>query len=245
MHFSIVIPTYNSSSTITELVEEIFHTIKGHSFQIVLVNDGSSDDTHAHCTGLADLHPETVLYIPLEKNSGQDNAILTGLRHARGDYVIIMDDDFQNPPSEIPVILRAAAENQHDLIYCSYSKKHQHWFRQTGSALASLCATLLLNKPASLYMSSFKCLTRSLVNKICADPGPLPCIDGLALRYANNIGSINCRHAPSRIPRSRYTPRKLIVAWLSLLSANQHLQMMLHPLILRVCSFSAWKEGRT
>ena len=94
--------------------------------------------------------------------------------------------------------------------------KHHHWLRNLGSRLNDRVATFMLDKPRNLYLSSFKCLSRFLVDQILRYRGPYPYLDGLALRCTRNIGTIEVRHAPRREGRSNYTPRKLLRLWLNM-----------------------------
>jgi undecaprenyl-phosphate 4-deoxy-4-formamido-L-arabinose transferase len=94
--------------------------------------------------------------------------------------------------------------------------KHHHWLRNLGSRLNDRVANFMLDKPRTLYLSSFKCLSRFLVDQILRYRGPYPYLDGLALRCTRNIGTIEVRHAPRREGRSNYTPRKLLRLWLNM-----------------------------
>jgi len=213
---SIVIPVYNGSRTIGPLVERLVGALTGRALQIVVVDDGSLDDSDIACRALAVRHPGTVTYVRLAKNFGEHNAVMAGLRHARGDYVVIMDDDFQNPPEEVGPLIDHACRHDYDVVYTRYARKQHHWLRNLGSALNNLMATVMLGKPRDLYLSSFKCLSRFAVGEILKYRGPYPYIDGLALRCTRHIGTISVRHEPRREGRSNYTLIKLLRLWLNM-----------------------------
>ncbi len=163
MFVSIVIPVYNGARTIGPLVRHLLDVLHQYTLQIVLVNDDSPDNSDAVCRALYEEHPESVTYLKLAKNFGEHNAVMAGLRHTRGDYVVIMDDDFQNPPDEVARLIDCAAHGDHDVVYTWYRRKHHHWFRNLGSRLNNFVASWMLDKPRDLYLSSFKCLSRFAV----------------------------------------------------------------------------------
>ena len=162
MMTSIVIPVYNSARTIGSLVDRLLAVLTVDALQIVLVNDGSVDDSDTACRAVSARYPGTVTYVWLSRNFGEHNAVMAGLHHARGDYVVIMDDDCQNPPEEVPRLIDYAAAQGYDIVYTSSVRKHHHWVRNLGSWLNDRVATFMLDKPPDLYLSSFKCLSRFL-----------------------------------------------------------------------------------
>src|SRR5262245_16069202 len=135
MLVSIVIPVYNGAHSIGPLVGRLLDVLHDHELQIVLVNDGSPDNSDEVCRELHAGHPGVVTYVRLAKNFGEHNAVMAGLRHARGDYVVIMDDDFQNPPEEVVRLVEHAARGDYDVVYTYYGRKRHHWFRNLGSRL--------------------------------------------------------------------------------------------------------------
>jgi glycosyltransferase involved in cell wall biosynthesis len=216
MMTSIVIPVYNSARTIGPLVERLIAVLRVDALQIVLVNDGSVDDSDAACRAVSARYPGTVTYVRLSRNFGEHNAVMAGLHHARGDYVVIMDDDCQNPPEEVPRLIDHAASQGYDIVYTYSARKHHHWIRNLGSRLHDRVATFMLEKPPDLYLSSFKCLSRFIVGEILQYRGPYPYVDGLALRCTRNIGTIQVQHEPRREGRSNYTLHKLLRLWLNM-----------------------------
>jgi undecaprenyl-phosphate 4-deoxy-4-formamido-L-arabinose transferase len=216
MMISIVIPVYNGARSIGPLVDRLIDVLNTHTLQIVLVDDGSPDDSDAVCHSIYRRYPETITYVKLARNFGEHNAVMAGLRHARGDYVVIMDDDFQNPPEEVTRLVDFACTYGYDVVYTYYTRKQHHWFRNLGSRLNDRVANFMLNKPRDLYLSSFKCLNRFTVGEILKYQGPFPYLDGLVLRCTRNIGRIEVRHEPRREGHSNYTFRKLVRLWLNM-----------------------------
>lgn len=211
-----MIPVYNGAQTIAGVVAKLLQVLDAAQLQIVLVNDGSADNSHEVCCALAAQSPQLLTYLKLSRNFGEHNAVMAGLHYAKGDYVVIMDDDFQNPPEEVPRLFAYAAARQYDIVYTYYPAKQHHYFRNLGSAFTNWVAVFMLDKPKDLYLSSFKCLSRFAVQEIIKYTGPFPYIDGLALRCTRNIGRLEVAHARREVGRSGYTLRKLVRLWLNM-----------------------------
>ena len=120
-----------------------------------------------------------VRFISLRRNFGEFNAVLCGLNHTRGQYVVIIDDDFQNPPETIQTLVDYARAGHYDVVYSRYAEKQHHWFRNLGSWLVNTLTTYSIGKPRSLYLSSFKLIQREVVDEVIRYKGPYPYIDGL------------------------------------------------------------------
>ena len=178
---SIVIPVYNGAASIGELVQalESLEVPGGH--EIVLVNDCSPDRSLEECRRLQAraLVPMTV--VNLARNFGEHNAVMAGLREARGTHVITMDDDLQNPPSEVLRLLEYAQTSAKDVIYTYYAKKQHSVWRNLGSRFANRVANFVLDKPKDLYLSSFRCVGAFVVDQVTRYEGPFPYVDGLIL----------------------------------------------------------------
>jgi glycosyltransferase involved in cell wall biosynthesis len=222
---SLVVPVYNGSRTIGPLVEQIEMIFATKPFDIILVNDGSEDDSEMICSELAEKFPQTVTFVNLSRNFGEHNAVLAGLSHARGQYVAVLDDDGQNPPEEILRMLEELKRNNYDVVYGRYVEKKHSWFRNAGSWFNDRVATFLLQKPKDLYFSSFKVMNRFLVNEIIKYRGPYPYADGLIYRTTRKIGQILVEHRANLSGASRYTFRKLVRLWL-----NMFLNFSIKPL---------------
>ncbi|MFN3381963.1 MAG: glycosyltransferase, partial [Runella zeae] len=122
MRLSIIIPVYNSEQTIGSLVGHVLQTLGNNDLEIVLVNDGSRDQSERVCIELAQRF-SNVKFIALRRNFGEFNAVMCGLNHAEGDYAVMIDDDFQNPPSEILKLVQTAQEGNFDVVYSYYTQK--------------------------------------------------------------------------------------------------------------------------
>lgn len=214
MRLSIVIPVYNSERTIGPLVEHLQVCLTGQAVEIVLVNDGSKDRSEAICQQLESQYLN-VRFVSLRRNFGEFNAVLCGLNHTTGQYVVIIDDDFQNPPEAISTLVDKAEAGPFDVVYSRYAQKQHHWFRNLGSRLVNTLTTYSLDKPRDLYLSSFKVIRRDVVNEIIRYRGPYPYIDGLIFRVTRNVGSVEVPHNSRADGRSTYTFRKLVSLFLN------------------------------
>lgn len=216
VELSFVVPVYRSKFTLPALVEEIHATFLGTSFEVILVNDGSTDGTEQVVRELAARFPQTVCVVQLARNFGEHNAVLAGLRHTVGDYVAILDDDGQNPPAEVRRMVRHARTHGLDVVYGRPLVVRQPWLRRLASRFHDQVANLVLGKPRRLYLSSFKVLTRFVVDELGRYHGPRPYLDGLILRTTSSIGQIDVLHRQRRDGRSGYTISRLVGLWLDM-----------------------------
>jgi len=214
---SIVIPVFNSERSIGALVTRLVNELGSRfALEIILVNDQSVDQSDKACIALFEQYQGIVKYYPLAKNVGEHNAVMAGLNQMSGDYAVIMDDDFQNPVSEVLKLILYAIDNEFDVVYTWYEKKEHSRWRNLGSKFNNRIANIMLNKPSDLYLSSFKLLNRYLVHEIIQYDLPFPYIDGLILRTTSNIGKIQVMHHQREDGMSNYTLKKLIRLWMNM-----------------------------
>ncbi|AFK05352.1 glycosyl transferase family 2 [Emticicia oligotrophica DSM 17448] len=213
---SVVIPVYKGAKTITRLVETLQLELNKYDFEIILVNDGSPDDSEKVCQLLVEKYTNLKFY-SLRKNFGEFNAVMCGLNHVEAKYAVIIDDDFQNPPSEIIKLLDEAQLNQHDVVYSYYAEKKHSLFRNFGSWLVNRLTTSLLKKPKNLYLSSFKLINFEVIQEIIKYKGPYPYIDALIFRVTNNVGKIQVKHNKRMEGESNYTLKRLVTLFMTIL----------------------------
>jgi glycosyltransferase involved in cell wall biosynthesis len=216
MLLSVVIPVYHGAITVQKLVESAQEQLKEYSFEIVLINDGSKDDSEKKCLELAEKF-DNVSFLSLRKNFGEFQAVMCGLNHTKGDYTVIIDDDFQNPPSEIIKLLETAQKGDFDVVYGQYDEKKHHQFRNFGSWFVNQVTTSLFQKPQDLYLSSFKIIKKEVVEGICKYKGPYPYIDGLIFNVTDNVGKVTVQHNDRQNGESNYTAKKLASLFLNII----------------------------
>lgn len=212
---SFVIPLYYSAETITPLVKEIEGLVVEGGHELVLVNDGSRDATAGICRELLRDARIPITFVNHARNFGEHNAVLTGYRHARGAYVVNLDDDGQNPPAEAVRLWQQAKREGLDVVYGHYAHKEHAPWRNLGSWLTNRLTDWVLDKPKGFYLSSFRCVSAFVAKEVAAHEGPYPYIDGLILQVTQSIGALEVQHAGRAAGRSGYTLRRLLRLWLS------------------------------
>ena len=214
---SIIIPVYNGALSIGRLVDELIAQLSTVFYiEIVLINDCSPDNSEEICIGITKKHPDFVSFYSLAMNVGEHNAVMAGLNNATGDYAIIIDDDFQNPVSEVKKVISYMSSHDYDVVYTWYKVKKHSFFRNLGSLFNDKIANLMLKKPKNLYLSSFKIINRFLIDEVIKYNLPYPYIDGLILRTTSNIGKVEVSHNIRESGKSNYTLRKLISLWMNM-----------------------------
>ncbi len=213
---SIVIPVYNGAESVGELCDALERLEIAGGHEIVLVNDGSPDNSLDVCRGIVARSRVPVTLVDLARNYGEHNAVMAGLRHASGAHVITMDDDLQNPPEEVTRLLAHAQATGRDVVYTYYDEKRHAWWRNLGSRFTNWVAGFVLDKPKDLYLSSFRCMSAFVVREVTRYEGPFPYVDGLLLQVTQNIGSLLVTHLPRAVGRSNYTMRRLVRLWMSM-----------------------------
>lgn len=203
--YSVVIAVFNSADIVGTTIDRtlaFFHD-HGLAVEIICVNDGSRDDSWQVLRRKAAEHPQVVL-INLLRNYGQHNANLCGLRHARGDWVVTIDDDLQNPPEEIVKLLVEAAAGDRDAVFGAFDRKHAQRHRRLGSHLIGMINRRVFGQPRDLTVTNFRLLRRDVVDRIAADRSAYPYITGLSLLYSHNRGNATVAHAARPTGRSNY-----------------------------------------
>jgi glycosyltransferase involved in cell wall biosynthesis len=214
---SVVVPVYNGAASVPTLVEALSQLQVAGGLEIILVNDGSPDNSLDVCRALCKRNAVALTVVNLARNFGEHNAVMAGYSHARGEYIINMDDDLQNPPEEVVRLWQFTRDNRHDVVYTFYEhKQHESW-RNLGSRLTNWCADLVIDKPKGLYLSSFRCVHAFLAQQVIEHSGPFPYIDGLIFQITSNVGTLAVKHLPRASGESNYTMSRLLRLFLSML----------------------------
>ena len=155
---SVVIPVYQSATTLPNLMNRLSEVLERHqiSHEFIFVEDGSPDNSWAVLQELHEANPKNMTLIQLMRNFGQHNALMCGFRYARGQFVLTMDDDLQNPPEEIPKLLDAIRDGSYDVVYGASRQRKEHLYRRAGSYLVRrFCRFLLSLMSKSVRFVSF------------------------------------------------------------------------------------------
>jgi len=210
VEISIVIPVFNSADCLRELHRQIRDAVAA-SHEVIFVNDHSEDNSWKVICDLA-RHHANVSGLSFRRNFGQDNAIMAGLRHAKGNYVVIMDDDLQHSPKDIMRLYERCREG-YDACFANFSEKRQALWKRLGSWLNGKVAELMLDKPKDIYLSPFKIICCSVAREIAAYEGPYPYVDGLLLTYSDKLTQVDATHATRYAGRSTYSLMRSISVW--------------------------------
>lgn len=214
---SFVIPCYRSAATVSAVVEEINSTmaaLPNYDHEIILVNDCSPDNTFSVIEGLARAD-KRITAVDLAKNFGQHAAIMAGLHHSRGDYIVCLDDDGQTPADEVGKLL-AKLEEGYDVVYASYGHHKQHsLFRNFGSWLNGKMTEIMLGKPRELSLTSYFAAQRFIIDEMLRYEHCFPYVMGLVLRSTKNICNVPVNHRQRQEGHSGYTLSKLLNLWMN------------------------------
>ena len=211
---SFVIPCYRSEKTLPGVVAEIeekMKTYEGCEYDIFLVNDCSPDGTLEVIRKLCHEH-ENIRGIDFARNFGQHSALMAGLRHSDGDYVVCLDDDGQTPADEVDKLL-GKLEEGYDAVYAKYDHKQHSLFRNFGSKLNERMTRIMLGKPKELYVSSYFAVKRFVAEDMVRYENSYPYVIGLVLRSTRSIANVSVNHREREVGTSGYTLKKLISLW--------------------------------
>lgn len=216
---SIVIPMYNEERNIPALFERLLKVCAALPFawEVVCVDDGSKDGTAKTVRSYQPEHPQVVL-VRFARNFGQHAAVTAGFANARGEWIITLDADLQNPPEEIPNLVKQF-EAGFDLINTIRLDRQDTWFRKRASKLTNQ----LVRTISGIRLSDFGCMLRGYSREIAQ--GVVACreyktfIPALASLYARNPVEIGVTHAERAQGVSNYSFLKLLSLQLDLITS--------------------------
>ena len=219
MLVSIVVPCYNSEKTIEKLVDlcfETFETIPGYECEMILVNDYSKDGTFEAIKRAAKKH-DRVKGINFAKNFGQHSALMAAFHYVEGDYVIGLDDDLQNHPSQIPEFLKKAEEG-YDIVFGVYKKRNFSKKKNLINKFSHFLMWHLLDRPKDIEMSNFWLARRYVIEKTKEFVGPNVFIQLIFFSITHNIAEINIEHYEREVGSSNYTFKKGLALFMRLVN---------------------------
>ena len=228
---SVIVPVYNGSATLAELATRVAMamTNAGLPFELIYVNDGSADNSWATLQALAEQHP-FVRAVDLMRNFGQHNAILCGLRLARYDVSVTMDDDLQNPPEEIAKLL-AELDAGFDVVY-GVPDMQQHGFsRNLASEITKITLSGAMGASAARNASAFRAIRTRLRDGFVSYRGPWVFIDALLTWSTNRFGSVRVKHEPRKLGRSGYSFRRLLKHGMNMMTGFSALPLQIASIV--------------
>lgn len=190
---SFVIPCYRSEETIQKVTDEIISVVsergEEYDYEILCVNDCSPDNVYSVLTALSAANKK-IKVINFAKNMGSHAAILAGFSHAKGEYVINLDDDMQCPVPELWRLLEPVINDECDVATANYYVKKQALWKNMGSAVNNAVSSKLLGKPKDLRYENFTAAKRFVIDEIVKYDNPYPYLDGLVFRVTGRVKAV-------------------------------------------------------
>jgi glycosyltransferase involved in cell wall biosynthesis len=217
IQYSIIVPVYNSSSTLEELSCRLLQVMREltEEFEIIFVEDSSKDQSWEILETISETHPKVVA-IQLMRNVGQGLATICGFSCARGEYIVTLDDDLQNPPEEIPKLLDALCDDPQIDVVIGVPEERQHSrLRNLGSYIVNKLNIIFLDKPEDLRFSSFRALRRTVLDGVLTKNVPYPALGPVLISVTRRIINIEVAHNPRKAGKSNYTFSRLLKQTLS------------------------------
>jgi undecaprenyl-phosphate 4-deoxy-4-formamido-L-arabinose transferase len=216
LDLSIVVPVYNSAATLDKLLERLTQTLQAltQSYEFILVDDGSRDDSWVVIQSLRLTYGDHLVAIQLMRNYGQHNTLMCGLGVARGEYVVTMDDDLQNPPEEIPKLLAHIKQHGLDLVYgCPSNRNHAAW-RNLGSTIVWHFYRTVFRNPVT--PTPFRIMRHQLAQGVMFYDLNFTYLDGLLAWCTSRIDGVEVEHHARAQGSSGYSLGKLLSLALNL-----------------------------
>lgn len=207
---SVVVPVYNSAQSLPHLVRRLCTVLSDRhgSFEVLLVNDGSDDDSAAVLDSLASSNPR-VRVLHLSRNYGQHNATLCGIRAARFPTTVTIDDDLQNPPEEIPALL-AALDGNVDVVYGRPAHERHGLWRDIASQVTKLALKTTMGARTAPFVSAFRAFRTPLRESFADYRGSFVSIDVLLTWGTTRFDAVVVRHDAREGGASNYSFRMLL-----------------------------------
>jgi glycosyltransferase involved in cell wall biosynthesis len=215
---SVVVPVYNSAEMLPELADRLERVLAAFRspFELVLVNDGSRDRSWEVIQELAEKKP-WIRGLCMMRNYGQHNALLAGIRAAKYDVAVTMDDDLQHPPEELPRLL-AAMTAKVDVVYGATDVVPHEFWRGLASKLTKLSLKHALGVDVARHVSAFRVFRTGLRRAFHQFSGPFVSIDVLLTWATTRFAAVPVRHQPRAAGASNYGFRQLLRHALTLMT---------------------------
>ena len=228
---SAVVPVFNSEKTLQELYSRLTKSLITHcsDYEIIFINDASQDNSSNAIHSIAE-NDENVKCIDFNKNYGQHNALLCGIRQAKYEFIVTLDDDLQNPPEEIPILLEKLDQG-YDVVY-GYPKNEQHGlFRNLASMLTKMALKTTMGISVARHVSAFRVFRTELRDSFSDYKGSFISIDVLLSWGTNSFSAIPVNHEQRVEGKSNYTVRKLINHALNMITGFSVLPLQIASLM--------------
>ena len=225
--YSVVIPVYNSTDSLFELVNKIclvFNTSIKATYEILLIDDCSTNmDTWKTMKSIADTN-EQVTIIQLTRNFGKTGAVLCGFSNASGNYIFTMDDDLQHLPEEMPKFIE---KQEHDVVMGIFKYKKHPLSKRITSAMKGWLERIILEKPSGIQMGPYRLHKASVVKSMIKIKTPYPFMPALLFNSTNDLVTVELTHGERKFGKSGYSFWKRFKTFSNLLINNSNLLLRL------------------
>ena len=219
MNISVIIPVYRSEQILQDLCKRLIPILENNTeeFEVIFIEDCGGDNSWNVIEKLSE--SDLRIYgIKLNKNFGQHNALLCGLREARYDIIVTMDDDLQHPPEEIPKMLERLSDDC-DVVYGTPRREQHGWFRDSASIMSKLVLQSLMGAKTARNVSAFRVFRRHLRESFETYHSPVVSIDALLTWSTDSISSVPVEHKERAVGQSGYNFFKLLNHAFSLMTS--------------------------
>lgn len=232
IYLSVVIPVYNEQENIKNLTSRLLKVCRGlkHSFEIIYINDGSRDKSYALLNTIQEEHPKEIRVIHFNGNFGQHMAVMAGFEYSRGEVVVTLDADLQNPPEEIPKLI-AEIEKGHDSVGGIRLERQDSVFRKWASKLNNKIRYFLTNIKMTDQGCMLRAYSRRVVDLMVSSYERSAFIPALAYTLSSNPTEIEVEHSDREAGKSKYNLYKLLRLNFDLMTGFSLLPLQLFTLV--------------
>jgi dolichol-phosphate mannosyltransferase/undecaprenyl-phosphate 4-deoxy-4-formamido-L-arabinose transferase len=218
--YSVVIPVYNTTEvliTLSNKLHQVFEEMNESQYEIIFINDCSPNPYTKQYLSEACQQNDKVKVIHFSRNFGQQPATICGIEHAKGDYIITMDDDLQHDPQDIKLLVE---QKHHDIVIAGLLDKKHGYFKQLGSRIKNHFDHLILGKPKNIKMSSFRLISRFIADNIEKVKSPNPFIPALLFMISLDVVNVPIKHHERAEGESGYNLKLMLKLFSNLMINN-------------------------
>jgi glycosyltransferase involved in cell wall biosynthesis len=228
---SVVVPAYNSELSLSELARRLQPVLDDTeaAYELILVDDASRDGTWNVIQDLV-RNNSWIRGVHLMRNYGQHNAVLCGIRLARYELIVTMDDDLQHPPEEIPKVLEKLSSDK-DVVYGTPAHEQHGLWRDVATQVTKIALQSAMGAPIARKAGAFRVFRTQLRDAFAGYDGPYVSIDVLLTWGTTRFTAVEVRHEPRRLGASNYTFRQLVVHALNMITGFSSWPLQLASLI--------------
>ncbi len=208
--YSVIIPVYNSSKSLPELVSRIESQLrkkKRAAFEILMVDDASPDASSWETIKMLAARYPFLKGYRLLRNEGKNGALICGMDHAKGEYLILMDDDLQHRPEDFPALI---AEGEHDLVIARYPENRNGMLKDCLSRMKGKLDECFAGKPKGLRFGPFMMIKKEIAGKLCRMQSPFPYLPAMLFSLTRDAVNVEVKHERRRHGKSQFTLWKML-----------------------------------